>query len=107
MPENVDDIEHSLSIPSDIALPAMDLVEKQNQDRGDWGNPRDNEMPDVPWPEVGSPALRYLLHKFRASVEAGMDVETAATSLAVHSWFEGGVAGYDRGQVDARRPRAV
>jgi len=107
MPENADDIEHALSIPSDIAVPAMKLVEKQNEARGDWGNPRENDMPQVPWPEVGNPALRYLLHKFTASVDAGMDLETAATSLAAHSWFEGGVAGYDHGQADARRPRAV
>lgn len=36
------------------------------------------------------------------SVDAGMDPQTAAWQLAVHSWFEGGIENYDRGQRDAR-----
>lgn len=60
-----------------------------------------------PWPELENPALQYLLHRFQASVDAGMNLPTAAASLAAHSWFEGGIANYDRGQADARRPRRV
>jgi hypothetical protein len=48
-----------------------------------------------------------LLYKAQASMDAGMDIKVAMLQLAVAAWFEGGVENYDRGQRDARRPRAV
>ena len=42
-----------------------------------------------------------------ANVAAGAEPEAALLQLAVLAWFEGGVAAYDQGQRDARRPRAV
>jgi hypothetical protein len=102
MPRNSDDIESSLIIPSDIAEPAMKLVQEQDAARGDWDNPRQGETFQPPWPERGDPALRYLLFKFDAFVDAGIDPKEAAVTLAAHAWLEGGIANYDRGQRDAR-----
>lgn len=42
------------------------------------------------------------MYSFDESVKRGMDLRTAAFQLAVHYWFEGGVANYDRGQRDGR-----
>jgi hypothetical protein len=47
--------------------------------------------------------LLFLLWKATASVEAGMDLRSALTQMAVHTWFEGGVENYDRGRRDATR----
>ena len=96
-------IERSLTIPSGISRPAMKQVSDQDRARGPWTSPRNGEMYQPPWPEIDNPILRYLLHKFQASVDAGMDVMGAAASLAAHSWFEGGIENYDRGRSDSER----
>jgi hypothetical protein len=97
-----------LTIPDDIADPAIIRTEAQDADRGGrWASPRAAEQPDPPWPSLDSPVLRYLLVKAEASVSAGMDIGTALMQLAVHAWFEGGIENYDRGQADGRRPRGV
>lgn len=107
MTRTPDEIERGLTIPADIANPALEYVATQDAERGDWANPRDARQPDAPWPDADNPMLRLLLHKAQASIEAGMDIEMATLQLAVHAWFEGGVENYDRGQHDARRLRVV
>lgn len=96
------DIWRSINIPNDIASGAISLRMKQDRERGDWGDPRLADQPDAPWPAHDDPALRYLMYSFNESVNRGMDLQTAAIQLAVHCWFEGGVANYDRGQRDGR-----
>ena len=64
-------------------------------------------QPAPPWADTGDAMLRLLLYKAQSSMDAGMDSQVAMLQLAVHAWFEGPVENYDRGQRDARRPRAV
>ena len=97
-----DEIENALIIPISIAGPLFTLQKAQDAVRGEWTSQRGTEQPNAPWPDVGSPALQYLLHKFHASVDAGMDIEVAALQLAVHCWYESGIENYDRGQSDAQ-----
>jgi hypothetical protein len=85
MAQDPDDIERSLMIPENIAVPAMRLVQQQDAVRGDWDSPREGEMYQPPWPEIDNAGLRYLLHKFHACVDAGMDIRVAAASLAAHA----------------------
>jgi hypothetical protein len=101
------EIEASLKIPEDLASALLAHVAEQDANRGDWPNPRDADQPQPPWPADDSPVLRYLLHKAEASMAAGMDRTAAMLQLAVHAWFEGGIENYDRGQRDARTPRAT
>jgi hypothetical protein len=96
------DIWRSINIPNDIASAAINLRMKQDRDRGDWDDPRLADQPEAPWPAREDPALRYLMYSFNESVKRGIDLQTAAIQLAVHAWFEGGVANYDRGQRDGR-----
>jgi hypothetical protein len=103
MKRTSDDIEGSLIIPANIASPLLAYAQAQDATRGEWASQRGMEQPDGPWPDVDNPALQYLLHKFHASIEAGMDTEVAALQLAVHCWYESGIDNYDRGQSDARR----
>lgn len=101
------DIEGSLNVPDQIADPMLAAKDQQDADRGDWPSPRDHRQPEPPWPAEDNPVLRYLLWTAKASVAAGMDPEVAMLQLAVHTWFEGGIAGHDGGQRDARRLRSV
>lgn len=107
MERTPNEIEASLEIPTEIAEPALRRTAEQAEHRGDWPDPREARQPDAPWPAHDDPALRLLMYTAQASIEAGMKPELAMLQLAVHAWFEGGVANYDRGQRDARRPRAL
>ena len=98
-----DEIEASLIVPGDVADGLINLRAAQDAHRGPWPSPRDARQPEPPWPAENSPMLRFLLWKTNASVEAGMDMRSALTQLAVHAWFEGGVENYDRGRRDATR----
>lgn len=100
-------IEASLRVPEDMAQEIFADIEAQDAVRGDWPSPRDADQPEAPWPSPDSAALRYLIWKATASLEAGMDPRTAIVTLAAHAWFEGGIVNYDRGQRDGRRPRSV
>lgn len=102
-----DEIEASLTLPPAVVEPVLAMKDAQDEGRGDWPSPRLADQPAPPWPDEDSPILRYLLAKAQASLDAGMDVRTALIQLGVHAWFEGGIENYDRGQRDARRPRAV
>lgn len=83
-------------------IAAAEHAEEQDKSRGDWPNPRDTEQPNFPWPPQDDPILAALMASARTNVkELGFDA--AMIQLAVHCWFEGGIAGYDRGQADARR----
>lgn len=101
------DIEASLALPAATVDAAMARAEEQDRRRGSWPSPRAAAMPNPPWPHRDSAMLKFLLAKARASIDAGMDIDTALLQLATHAWFEGGIEGYDRGQADARRPRAT
>jgi len=101
MPTN-DDRERSINIPTDMANAVLALKHRQDEQRGDWANPRKSHMSEEPWPRQDDPVLEYLLYSFDASVAAGTSVQDAALQLAVHAWFEGGIANYDRGQRDGR-----
>jgi hypothetical protein len=101
------EIEAGLSLPDTIVDPALERVANQDHTRGDWTSPREATQPNPPWPDEDNPMMRFLLAKAIASVEAGMERDIAMLQLAAHAWFEGGIEGYDRGQRDARRPRAV
>jgi len=46
--------------------------------------------------------LIALLHDARKNIAAGMTTDIAMLHIATHCWFEGGIEGYDRGQLDAR-----
>jgi hypothetical protein len=98
-----DEIEASMIVPGDVADGVINLRSAQDAHRGQWQSPRDARQPDPPWPAENSPMLRFLLWKANASVEAGMDVRSALTQLAVHAWYEGGVENYDLGRRDATR----
>lgn len=58
-------------------------------------------MPAPPWPDPDNPMLEALLADARKNIET-QGVEAALIQLATHCWFEGGIEGYNRGQVDAR-----
>ncbi|UFN45184.1 hypothetical protein [Nocardioides okcheonensis] len=75
----------------------------QDMKRGEWPTPRTAEMPNPPWPSPNNLMLAALLHDARSSLASGMSVEAVLLQLATHSWFEGGLDGYDTGQHDARR----
>lgn len=80
---------------------AWNHVSEQDRRRGPWVSPRRGEMPEPPWPATDNPVLWALLDQARHHViEKGWDA--ALLHLATHSWFEGGIEGYDRGQRDAR-----
>jgi hypothetical protein len=84
------------------------VVERGGEDRGqdrEAGPDHGGGHPGVLHrrPAENSPMLRFLLWKATASIEAGMDLRSALTQLAVHAWFEGGVENYDRGRRDATR----
>lgn len=97
-----DEIEVSIELPESVLYAVVTETARQDSDRGDWGSPRAGQQPDAPWPATNSPIFAYLLLKATASIAAGMPVRDACITLAAHSWFEGGVENYDRGQVDAR-----
>ncbi|MBB3041246.1 hypothetical protein [Nocardioides soli] len=107
MDRTPDEIEDSLSIPEEVVQPAVAKMQAQDAERGDWPSPRETRMPEQPWPAPDDPMLRFLLHKAKASIDAGMDVGIAMVQLATHAWFEGGIENYDRGVRDGRRPRSV
>jgi anti-sigma factor RsiW len=107
MTRSPDDIEATLQIPEAIAAGMLAVAADQDQARGDWPSPRKAVQPAAPWPALDNAALRFLIHKAKASLAAGMDQDTALLQLAVHAWFESGIENYDRGQRDARRPRPV
>ena len=75
---------------------------EQDMRRGDWPTQRASRMPDPPWPSPDNPMLTALLHDARKNIAAGMTTDIAMLQLATHCWFEGGIEGYDRGQLDAR-----
>jgi hypothetical protein len=75
---------------------------EQDVRRRDWPTQHTSRMPDPPWPCPDNPMLTALLHDARSNVAAGMTTDIAALRLATHCWFEGGIEGYDRGQLDAR-----
>jgi hypothetical protein len=102
-----DAIEAALQIPESVAAALLATKSRQDRERGNWASPREVNQPQAPGPTRTVPVLRYLLFEAEASVEAGMDVGTTMLHLAVHAWFEGGVEDYDRGQRDARTPRAA
>lgn len=77
---------------------------EQDMARGDWPTPRTAQMPDHPWPDPDNPMLAALLHAARKNIAKGADIEAAMLQLATHSWSEGGIEGYDHGQLDARSP---
>lgn len=97
-----DEIEASIELPQSVLDAVVTEMTRQDVDRGDWASPRTALQPDVPWPATSSPIFAYLLLKAAASIAAGMPVREACITLAAHSWFEGGIENYDRGQVDAR-----
>lgn len=105
--EKASAIEASLSLPAEVVDPALEKIEVADAARGGWTSPREARMPDPPWPAHDDPMLWFLIEKANASLDAGMDPSIALRQLAVHAWFEGGIDGYDRGQADARRPRAI
>lgn len=69
--------------------------------RGGWPTPRTAKMPEPPWPSPDNPMLAALLHDARKNL-ADLGVDAAMIQLATHSWFEGGIEGYDRGLRDAQ-----
>jgi len=97
-----DEIEASIQLPASVLDAVVAETARQDVDRGDWASLRVAQQPDAPWPATHSPIFAYLLLKATASIAAGMPVRDACITLAAHSWFEGGVENYDRGQVDAR-----
>ena len=101
------DDDPPVDIPADVVLPAIRDAMRQDTARGAWDSPRAASPSDPPWPREDNPILTLLLWKYRANVAAGAEPEAALLQLAVLAWFEGGVAAYDQGQRDARRPRAV
>lgn len=97
-----DEIEAAIQLPKRVLDAVLTETTRQDVDRGDWPSPRTAQQPDAPWPATNSPIFAYLLQKASASIAAGMPVREACITLAAHSWFEGGIENYDRGQVDAR-----
>jgi hypothetical protein len=91
-------------VSESVVAAARTYQERQDEARGHWPNPRAGaEMPNPPYPHPENPMLAYLIHRAKASMEQGTSLETAIWHLAVHSWHEGHVEGYDRGQSsDAR-----
>jgi hypothetical protein len=83
----------------------LELAGRQDRARGSWPSPRGVPMPEAPWPTTHDAMLKYLLLKARDCITAGMGENEAMLQLAVHAWYEGGIANYDRGQRDARRDR--
>lgn len=75
--------------------------EEQDAARGSWPTPR-TKMPAFPFPDYENPVLEMLVANANRSIGEGKDVLRMLTHLAVHAWFEGGVAGYDRGQEHGR-----
>ena len=73
---------------------------EQDMRRGDWPTPRTAKMPEPPWPSADNAMLAALLHDAR-KIAAKLGVDAAMLQMATHSWFEGGIEGYDRGQRDA------
>jgi hypothetical protein len=75
---------------------------EQDMRRGEWPTKRTPRMPDTPWPSPDNPMLSALLHDARKNSAGGMTTDIAMLQLATHCCFEGGIEGYDRGQLDAR-----
>ena len=96
-----------LDIPADVVLPAIRAAMSQDTVRGAWESPRASRPPAPPWPREDDPILVLLLWKYRANLAIGANPEAALLQLVELAWFEGGVAAYDQGQRDARRPRPV
>ncbi|WP_156368041.1 hypothetical protein [Aeromicrobium sp. Leaf291] len=84
-----------------LALDVAAHTARQNADRGAWSDPRaDAHMPDPAFPDPDNPVLDYLVRTAEASLRRGENIQLTLVHLAVHAWFEGGVAGYDRGRGD-------
>src|SRR5450631_2834548 len=97
------DIEEHLNLPDSIKADMWLEADRQDDERGDWANPRGAEMPLPPWPNEDSPIVKYLLAMGGAYLTAGLDIDTVLVWVIVHSWYEGGIENYDRGQRDARQ----
>lgn len=96
-------IENGFDIPNNIVSAMTSFEKAQDETRGEWPS---NRLTGVPGASLGSrehPMVGWLIEIFHAKIAAGVDVKAAALSLALNSWFEGGVESYDRGQRDARR----
>lgn len=81
----------------------VEEVQRQDAARGDWPSPRKAEMPNPPYPDPDSAVMEFLVHQAMGKIAEGEDIFSAVTYLAAHSWFEGGIEGYDRGRADAVR----
>jgi hypothetical protein len=97
-----EEIEASIELPEGVLDAVLTEMTRQDVDRGEWVSPRTAQQPDPPWPATSSPIFAYLLQKAAASIAAGMPVRDACITLAAHSWFEGGIENYDRGEVHGR-----
>lgn len=87
---------------------AVALAKRQDAERGAWPSSREGAtQPNPLFPSADNPILAYLLAAANGAVDAGEDVAVTTLHLAVHAWFEGHIEGYDRGQQDARRLKAV
>jgi hypothetical protein len=52
---------------------------------------REAVMPEPPWPDLNDDMLAFLLARYHEICETSSD-HGAAVWLAVHAWFEGGLA---------------